>query len=81
VQPVDPLDEWLTPPFAPTVREGKLFARGSADDKGQVYCLLKAYEAALDPAGRPPLNINFIFEGEEEWAGTSSTICSPAIRS
>jgi acetylornithine deacetylase/succinyl-diaminopimelate desuccinylase-like protein len=67
VQPPDPLDEWTTPPFAPTVREGRLFARGSSDDKGQVFCLLKAYEAVV--AGHPPLNVNFIFEGEEECGG------------
>src|SRR3989441_441352 len=44
VQPPEPLDEWTTPPFEPTVRDGKLFARGAADDKGQVFCLLKAIE-------------------------------------
>jgi len=69
VQPPDPLEEWTTPPFAPTVRDDKLYARGSSDDKGQVFCLLKAYEAVLDTAGRPPLNVNFIFEGEEECGG------------
>ena len=69
VQPPDPLDEWRTPPFEPTVRDGKLYARGSADDKGQVYCLLKAYEAVLDAERRPPLNVKFIFEGEEESGG------------
>lgn len=69
VQPPDPLEEWATPPFTPTVRDGKLFARGSADDKGQVFCLLKAYESVLDSAGKPPLNVNFIFEGEEECGG------------
>ena len=69
VQPPDPLDEWITPPFTPTVRDGKLYARGSSDDKGQVFCLLKAYEAILDPGGRPPLNVHFIFEGEEECGG------------
>jgi acetylornithine deacetylase/succinyl-diaminopimelate desuccinylase-like protein len=69
VQPPDPLDEWTTPPFTPTVRDGKLFARGSADDKGQVFCLLKAYESVLDTGGTPPLNVNFIFEGEEECGG------------
>ena len=69
VQPPDPLDEWTTPPFVPTVRDGKLFARGAADDKGQVFCLLKAYEAVLDAKGQPPLNVNFIFEGEEECGG------------
>ncbi len=69
VQPPDPLEEWDTPPFEPTVREGRLYARGAADDKGQVFCLLKAYEAALDADGRPPLNVRFIFEGEEECGG------------
>ena len=69
VQPVDPLDEWVTPPFTPTVRDGKLYARGSADDKGQVFCLLRAYEALCDTTGQPPLNVHFIFEGEEESGG------------
>ena len=69
VQPPDPLEEWDTPPFDPTIRDGKLFARGAADDKGQVFCLLKAYEAVLDADGRPPLNVRFIFEGEEECGG------------
>jgi acetylornithine deacetylase/succinyl-diaminopimelate desuccinylase-like protein len=69
VQPPDPVDEWLTPPFSPTVRDGKLFARGASDDKGQVYCLLKAYQAVLDSRGQPPLNVHFIFEGEEECGG------------
>ena len=69
VQPPDPLDEWISPPFSPTLRDGKLYARGSADDKGQVFCLLKAYEAVLDGERRPPLNVHFIFEGEEECGG------------
>ena len=69
VQPPDPLDEWTSAPFSPTVRDGKLYARGAADDKGQVFCLLKAYEAALDSSRRPPLNVHFIFEGEEECGG------------
>ena len=63
VQPPDPLDEWTTPPFEPTVRDGQLFARGAADDKGQVFCLLKALEAL----GRPPVNFRFLIEGEEEY--------------
>ena len=63
VQPPDPLGEWVTPPFEPTVRDGKLFARGSADDKGQVFCLLRAIAAA----GRPPVNLRFLIEGEEEY--------------
>ena len=63
VQPPDPLGEWTTPPFEPTVRDGRLYARGAADDKGQVFCLLKAIEAA----GRPPVNFRFLIEGEEEY--------------
>ena len=69
VQPPDPIEEWDTPPFEPSVRDGRLYARGAADDKGQVFCLLKAYEAVLDADGRPPLNLRFIFEGEEECGG------------
>src|SRR5256885_8948242 len=64
VQPPEPLAEWTTPPFEPTVRDGKLFARGAADDKGQVFCLLKAIEAR---SGRPPVNFRFLIEGEEEF--------------
>ena len=66
VQPPDPLDEWTTPPFEPTVRGGKLFARGAADDKGQVFCLLKAIEANGARRG-PPVNFRFLIEGEEEY--------------
>jgi acetylornithine deacetylase/succinyl-diaminopimelate desuccinylase-like protein len=62
VQPPDPLEEWTAPPFAPAVRDGRVFARGAADDKGQVFCLLKAIEAC----GRPPVNFRFLIEGEEE---------------
>src|SRR3712207_3726881 len=69
VQPPDPLDEWITPPFSPAVRDGRLYARGASDDKGQVFCLLKAYQAVLDSQSRPPLNVRFIFEGEEECGG------------
>ena len=69
VQPVDPIDEWHSPPFTPSIRDGRLFARGAIDDKGQVYCLLKAYEATRDASGRPPINVRFLFEGEEECGG------------
>ena len=69
VQPAEPLDEWVSPAFEPTVRGGNLFARGAVDDKGQVYCLLKAYEAVRDGDEMPPLNVHFIFEGEEECGG------------
>src|SRR6185295_3687201 len=69
VQPPDPLDEWISPPFEPTIRDGRLYARGADDDKGQVFCLLKAYEATLDADRRPPLIVRFMFEGEEECGG------------
>ncbi|MEZ4586070.1 MAG: dipeptidase [Gemmatimonadales bacterium] len=69
VQPVDPLSEWHSPPFEPTVRDGKIFARGAVDDKGQVFCLLKAVEATRGPDGRPPVNLRFLIEGEEESGG------------
>ncbi|HEX9165689.1 MAG TPA: dipeptidase [Gemmatimonadales bacterium] len=73
VQPADPLEEWVTPAFTPTIRDGRIYARGAVDDKGQVYCLLKAYEAVLDGNRRPPLNVNFIIEGEEESGGKHIT--------
>src|SRR5689334_2526254 len=62
VQPPDPLAEWTTPPFEPTQRDGKLFARGAADDKGQVFCLLKAIDSK-----NPRVNFRFLIEGEEEY--------------
>ena len=66
VQPVDPVDEWLTPPFEPAVRGDDLFARGSSDDKGQVFAIVAAIEACLKAVGRLPLNVKLLFEGEEE---------------
>lgn len=69
VQPVDPIEEWHTPPFDAQIRDGKLYARGAIDDKGQVFCLLKAYEAVRGPDGKPPINVRFLFEGEEESGG------------
>src|SRR6058998_533765 len=66
VQPVDPVDQWITPPFEATVRDGEIYARGSADDKGQVFMHIKAVEAHLKKNGRLPLNIKFFIEGEEE---------------
>jgi acetylornithine deacetylase/succinyl-diaminopimelate desuccinylase-like protein len=66
VQPVDPIDLWDSPPFEATVREGEIYARGAADDKGQVFMHLKAIEAHLKTSGRLPVNIKLIVEGEEE---------------
>ncbi|MEO5824305.1 MAG: M20/M25/M40 family metallo-hydrolase, partial [Gemmatimonadales bacterium] len=69
VQPVDPVEEWHSAPFTPSIRDGRIYARGAVDDKGQVFCLLKAYEASRDDNGMPPINVRFIFEGEEECGG------------
>jgi acetylornithine deacetylase/succinyl-diaminopimelate desuccinylase-like protein len=69
VQPPDPLEEWDSPPFEPAVRDGRIYARGADDSKGQTFCLIKAYEAVLDADRRPPLNVRFLFEGEEESGG------------
>src|SRR6058998_867624 len=66
VQPPDPLKEWTSPPFEPAVRDGRIYARGAADDKGQVFCLLKA----IAESGRPPVNLRFLIEGEEEFGST-----------
>jgi acetylornithine deacetylase/succinyl-diaminopimelate desuccinylase-like protein len=66
VQPPDPLDLWKTPPFEPVLRDGKLFARGSVDDKGQVYMHLNAVEAHMKVNGKLPVNLKFVIEGEEE---------------
>jgi acetylornithine deacetylase/succinyl-diaminopimelate desuccinylase-like protein len=66
VQPVDPLDLWQSPPFEATIRDGEIYARGAADDKGQVFMHLKAVEAHLKQKGRLPVNIKFMLEGEEE---------------
>lgn len=66
VQPVDPVDQWTTPPFEATVRDGEMYARGSADDKGQVFMHFKAVEAHLRQNNSLPVNIKFLIEGEEE---------------
>jgi acetylornithine deacetylase/succinyl-diaminopimelate desuccinylase-like protein len=66
VQPVDPLNLWTSPPFEATVRDGEIYARGSADDKGQVFMHFKAVEAHFKQQGRLPVNMKFLVEGEEE---------------
>lgn len=66
VQPPEPLDEWVSPPFEPTVRDGKIYARGSADDKGQLYMHVKAIEALMKTRGSLPVNVVVLAEGEEE---------------
>ncbi len=71
VQPPDPLELWTTPPFEPTIRNGNLYARGSADDKGQMYMHVKAVEALRAVNGTLPVNLKFLIEGEEEIGGES----------
>jgi acetylornithine deacetylase/succinyl-diaminopimelate desuccinylase-like protein len=66
VQPVDPVNLWTTPPFEATERDGNLYARGAADDKGQVFIHLKAIEAYMKNMGSLPINIKLLIEGEEE---------------
>jgi acetylornithine deacetylase/succinyl-diaminopimelate desuccinylase-like protein len=66
VQPVDPVDLWLSPPFEGTVRDGKMFGRGAVDDKGQVLMHLAAIEAHMQTRGRLPINVKVVVEGEEE---------------
>jgi acetylornithine deacetylase/succinyl-diaminopimelate desuccinylase-like protein len=74
VQPVDPVELWNSPPFEPVIKEGKIFARGATDDKGQVFVHLKSVEAFFKTQGSLPLNIKFIIEGEEEIASESLVI-------
>jgi acetylornithine deacetylase/succinyl-diaminopimelate desuccinylase-like protein len=71
VQPEDPLDLWVKPPFDPRVENGRIYARGAADDKGQVHLHLWAARAWLETQGRLPLNLRFLFEGEEESGSTN----------
>jgi acetylornithine deacetylase/succinyl-diaminopimelate desuccinylase-like protein len=66
VQPAEPLELWTSPPFAATVRDGNLYARGAADDKGQVFTHVKAWEAVLRHDGSLPMNLKWVIEGEEE---------------
>jgi len=69
VQPVDPIDEWLSPPFEPTERDGNIYARGAVDDKGQVVAQVKALESLMAAYGKFPLNVRVLLEGEEEVGG------------
>jgi acetylornithine deacetylase/succinyl-diaminopimelate desuccinylase-like protein len=66
VQPTDPLDEWVRPPFEPRHEDDRVYARGAGDDKGQLFMHLKAAEAWMATAGRLPINLRFFFEGDEE---------------
>jgi acetylornithine deacetylase/succinyl-diaminopimelate desuccinylase-like protein len=66
VQPVDPLELWDSPPFEPVVVDGRMLARGAADDKGQIHMHLRAAEALMKTRGSLPINVRFLFEGDEE---------------
>lgn len=66
VQPVEPLDLWTSPPFEPAIRDGRIYARGSVDDKGQLYLHVKALEALLSANKKLPINVVLLAEGEEE---------------
>ena len=71
VQPPDPLEEWTSPPFDPDIRDGKIFARGSSDNKGQFFAILKGLEALMQSGGSLPVNVKWAIEGEEEISGKS----------
>jgi acetylornithine deacetylase/succinyl-diaminopimelate desuccinylase-like protein len=78
VQPPDPLDQWTSGPFDPTVRNGNLYARGATDDKGQMLTHVKSVEAWLKTVGALPINVKFLIEGEEE---VGSVNLDPFVRS
>jgi acetylornithine deacetylase/succinyl-diaminopimelate desuccinylase-like protein len=77
VQPPDPLELWLSPPFEPSIRDGNIYARGSADDKGQMYMHVKAIESLRAVHGELPVNVKFLIEGEEEVGGESISAYVP----
>jgi len=69
VQPVDPVDEWQSPPFEPVIRDGNIYCRGASDDKAQIFLVLAALESWIRVDGRLPVNIKILLEGEEEAGG------------
>src|SRR5215831_4220322 len=72
VQPAEPLNEWLSPPFEPTERNDNIYARGAVDDKGQLWMQLKAFESLFKAnGGKLPINVRVLIEGEEEVGGES----------
>jgi acetylornithine deacetylase/succinyl-diaminopimelate desuccinylase-like protein len=71
VQPPDPLDQWTTPPFEPTIRDGRIYARGACDDKGQVMCFIEALRAWHEVTGGIPINLTVLIEGDEEGGSTA----------
>ncbi|WLD94413.1 M20/M25/M40 family metallo-hydrolase [Alkalihalobacillus sp. AL-G] len=71
VQPPDPIDEWVSPPFEPTIRDEKIYCRGVGDNKGQLMAQILAIKTYLDAYGELPINLKFVFEGEEESASAN----------
>ncbi len=71
VQPVDPIALWTTPPFEPDIRDGKIYARGATDDKGQILALIQGVQAAMTTRHTLPVNVRFLIEGEEEFGGVA----------
>ncbi|MFN2463139.1 MAG: dipeptidase [Candidatus Dormibacteria bacterium] len=69
VQPPDPLEQWTSGPFDPVVRDGRIYARGASDNKGQYFAILKGLEAVMETTGRLPVNVKWTIEGEEEISG------------
>jgi acetylornithine deacetylase/succinyl-diaminopimelate desuccinylase-like protein len=82
VQPPDPLDQWISPPFEPTMRDGNLYARGATDDKGQMFTHIASAQTWLKTRGRLPVNLKYIIEGEEESgsSGINEYIATPAAK-
>ncbi len=80
VQPPDPLDKWLSPPFTPTLRDGRLYARGVSDDKGPMLIPIKVAEAFFEVESRLPINVKFMIEGEEEIGSPNVESCIMAHR-
>jgi len=80
VQPPEPLNLWTSPPFEPTVRNGNLFGRGTADDKGQVHIHLKAFESLQKVDGKLPINVKVLIEGKKKSGASASGTTSRRIR-
>jgi succinyl-diaminopimelate desuccinylase len=82
VQPVEPLDEWISPPFEPTKRSGNIYARGATDDKGQMLTHLFSTRGWLKTRGKLPVQLKFVIEGEEEFGskGINDYLASPAAK-
>ncbi|HKQ18318.1 MAG TPA: dipeptidase [Candidatus Eisenbacteria bacterium] len=80
VQPVDPIDLWESPPFEPTIRDGKIWARGADDNKGQHYAQIMGVEAAIQGGGGLPVNVKFIIESDEEYDGEAMALELPKYK-